>query len=223
MPAAIDDLMSKVQPAASIFTEDAAKKLDPEWMKWIKPVPTIVPKKKVGQPLAGDENKGSTLGPGETYETEEEVERRKRRKKKHAAHRQGGGTGLGVEKMKIVTPRVQFVKADDMPEDHPYIYWAETSASILISDAFPPYVREVARWMEKTIHPKSVVEAAVQQAYTIEYAAYIIDSNAQRGSQLLPEQIENLKSDMTLYGKALGCQSLTEMIAQYLKATAKAA
>jgi uncharacterized protein YfeS len=122
-----------------------------------------------------------------------------------------------VTKLKTVTPQVKFLAMEEMPEEHPYIYWAETSNAIMISEEFPPFVREVKRWLEKTDHPKSLVETAVKQAYSIEYAAYIIDSNSQRAAQLVPEQIETLKSDLSLYGKALGCQSLTEMIAHYLK------
>jgi hypothetical protein len=126
-----------------------------------------------------------------------------------------------VIKLKTVTPQVKFVPAEEMPEDHQYIYWAETSNAVMISEEFPPLVREVKRWQEKTDRPKSLVETAVRQAYSVEYAAYIIDSNAQRTAQLMPEDIEKLKSDLSLYGKALGCQSLTEMIAQYLRTTVK--
>ena len=38
--------------------------------------------------------------------------------------------------------------------------------------------------MEKIDHPKSWSRPLVRQAYSIEYAAYIIDSNAQRAAQL---------------------------------------
>jgi hypothetical protein len=220
MPAAIDELMSKAIPAASIFTEDAAKKLDPDWMKWIKPVPIVVPKKE-GSPSTGDDN-GDALPPGKSYDDENDPGPPPNNPQPDiAAHRQNAGDKPGVTKLKTVTPKVEFVPAEEMPESHPYIFWAETNNTIMISRGFPPYVREVKRWIEKTDHPKSFVETAVQQAYSIEYAAYIVDSNAQRAAQMVPADIEQLKSDLSLYGKALGCQSLTEMIAQYLKATVK--
>ena len=219
MPAEIDELMSKVMPSSSIFTEDAAKKLDPDWMKWIKPVPVIMPKKDAA-PAIGDDG-GDALPPGKTY---------------HggggggggggniAAHRQNSGNKeSGVTMLKTVTPQIKFVPAEEMPEDYPHIYWAETNNTVMISEEFPPYVREVKRWVEKTDHPKSLVDAAVRRAYSIEYAAYIVNSNAQRAAQLIPEDIETLKSPLSLYGKALGCQSLTEMIAQNLKTVVKSA
>ena len=118
MPAEIDELMSKVMPSSSIFTEDAAKKLDPDWMKWIKPAPVIVPKKDAA-PAIGDDG-GDALPPGKIY---------------HAGAGGGGGGGnigahrhnsgnkeSGVTMLKTVTPQVRFVPAEEMPEDYPHIY-----------------------------------------------------------------------------------------------------
>jgi hypothetical protein len=221
MPPAIDDLMSKVMPSSSIFTEDAAKKLDPEWMKWIKPVPVIVPKKE-GSPAVGDDA-GDALPPGEMHNEEPPGPPPENPKPKIAAHRQNSGDKSGVFVLKTVTPQVKFVPAQEMPEDHPHIYWAETNNTVMISEEFPPLVRETKRWFDKTDHPKSLVETAVKAAYGVEYSAYIVDANAQRAAQLIPEEIETLKSDLSLYGKALGCQSLTERIAQYLKIAVKSA
>jgi hypothetical protein len=81
----------------------------------------------------------------------------------------------------------------------------------------------VKRWLEKTDHPKSLVESAVKQAYSLEYSAFIIDANGQRSAKLPPAEIEALKSDSVLYGKALGCQSLTQMIEVNLRNLVKAA
>jgi hypothetical protein len=184
-------------------------------------VPVNVPKRD-GNPMVGDEA-GDALPPGHTYDDEESGPRPDNPKPNIAAHRQHSGANAGMPILKTVTPQVKFIPAEEMPEDHPHIYWAETSCAVMISEAFPPYWREVKRWMEKTDYPKSLVVAAVRQAYSIEYAAYIIDANGQRAAQLPPHQIEELKSDISLYGKALGCQSLTEMIAQNLKTVVKSA
>ena len=48
--------------------------------------------------------------------------------------------------------------------------------------------------------------------FSVEYAATIIDANAQTKWQLSPEQVEELKTEAALYAKALGMQSLTERI-----------
>jgi hypothetical protein len=218
MPPELDEIMSRVTPSSSIFTEDAAKKLDPEWRKWIKPVPVTISKKE-GTPSVGDDS-GDALPRGKSHDPEPGP-RPENPQPRIAAHRQNSGQNPGVTKLKTVTPQVEFVSPEEMPEGRPYIYWAETSNKVMISEDFPPYVREVKRWIEKTDHPRSLVESAVRQAYSIEYAAYIVDSNAQRAAQLVPADIEQLKSDLSLYGKALGCQSLSEMIAQYLKTAIK--
>jgi hypothetical protein len=223
MPPELDAIMSRVLPSKAIFTEDAAKKLDHDWMKWIKPVPVSVPKRD-GSPAVGDES-GDALPPGETHERVDPPPPPPPppHPPELAAHRQNSGQKPGVTKLKIVTPQVKFIPADEMPDGRQHIYWAETGNVIMISEAFPPFVREVKRWLEKTDYPKSFVEAAVKQAYSIEYAAYIIDANAQRAARLIPENIEILKSDLALYGKALGCQSLTEMIERYLKTVVRTA
>jgi hypothetical protein len=121
--------------------------------------------------------------------------------------------------MKVVTPQVEFTDE----EVEPYgIAWYPTQNKILIYDQFPPYVREVQRWAEKLpgVQP-SIIEAAVKSAFSIEYAATIIDANAQTKWQLSPEQVEELKTEAALYAKALGMQSLTSRIEQYIRDTAK--
>src|SRR5262245_8383722 len=50
MPPEIDEIMTKVIVSDSVFTDEAAKKLDADWMKWIKPVMVHVPVKQ-GAPL----------------------------------------------------------------------------------------------------------------------------------------------------------------------------
>ena len=68
---------------------------------------------------------------------------------------------------------------------------------------------------------RSIIETAVQSAFSVEYAATIIDANAQKKWQLSPEQVEELKTPAALYAKALGMQSLTARIEQYIRETAK--
>jgi hypothetical protein len=220
MPAEIDALMSAVTPASSIFTDEAAKKLDADWMKWIKPVPVIVPA-KVGAPLTGS-GSGDAIPPGQQHRSDDPIDPPGSSKPKHAAHRQNSGNKTAVEIPKIVTPKAEFVPATEMPEDRPYIFWNETRNTVQISKEFPPYVREVKNWMETTDHAMSVVEKAVESAYAIEYCGFIIDANGQVKAKLSAEEIENLKSDTSLYAKALGCQSLTETIGQLLKKVGKA-
>jgi hypothetical protein len=71
--------------------------------------------------------------------------------------------------------------------------------------------------------PQAVVTDAVRSAYQIEYAATIIDANAQAKFKLTADQVEALKTDAALYAKALGMQSLTERIDRYLKDLTKQA
>jgi hypothetical protein len=99
--------------------------------------------------------------------------------------------------------------------------WYTASNKVVISTTFIPYVREVGRWCEKVSFTKGIVEAAVRNAYQVEYAATIIDANAQAKHRLDVDQIEQLKSDAALYAKALGMQALTERIQRYIKETTK--
>jgi uncharacterized protein YfeS len=94
---------------------------------------------------------------------------------------------------------------------------------VLIHDGFKPFVREVARWCEKVPHPRQLIEDAVRGAYQIEYAATIIDANAQAKFKLTADQIEALKSEAALYAKALGMQSLTDRTERYMRDMAKQA
>ena len=92
----------------------------------------------------------------------------------------------------------------------------------MIYDQFAPYAREVQRWVQKLPGmQRTVIEAAVKSAFPVEYAATIIDANAQKKWQLTPEQVEELKTPAALYAKALGMQSLTARIEQYIRDTAK--
>jgi hypothetical protein len=139
--------------------------------------------------------------------------------KKTAPERGADGDQPASPAMKVVTPQVEFTDE----EVEPYgIAWYPTQNKILIYDQFPPYVREVQRWAEKLpgVQP-SIIEAAVKSAFSIEYAATIIDANAQTKWQLSPEQVEELKTEAALYAKALGMQSLTSRIEQYIRDTAK--
>ena len=216
MPAEIDELLSQVSVSSSIFSEDSAKKLDADWMKWIKPVQVLV-RGKTGAPGVGNQI-GSALAPGNQNAG---GGGHGGKRGSVATHRAAGGVKPSRIVTKVVTPSVVFVDAKEMPDDHPHIMWVETKSMVQISREFPPFVREVQRWIEKTEHKKSVVRAAIESAYQVEYAAHIIDANGQRAAKLDAEQIEQLKSDMALYAKALGCQSLSETILAYLKAAAK--
>jgi hypothetical protein len=55
----------------------------------------------------------------------------------------------------------------------------------------------------------------------VEFAAAIIDANAQLKWKLRPEQVEALKSEAALYAKALGMQALTQRIEDYIRHAAK--
>lgn len=68
---------------------------------------------------------------------------------------------------------------------------------------------------------RSIIETAVQSAFSVEFAATMIDANAQKKWMLSPEQVEELKTPAALYAKALGMQSLTARIEQYIRETAK--
>ena len=69
----------------------------------------------------------------------------------------------------------------------------------------------------------NVVTLAVQLAYQVEYAATIIDANAQSKHGAGPDLVEELKSDAALYTKALGFQALSERVATFIKDAAKLA
>jgi hypothetical protein len=125
-----------------------AKEGRSDWMKWIKPVPVIISKKN-GTPAVGNDA-GDALPHGETYNEEPHGPLPANPKPKIAAHRHNSGDKPGVSVLKTVTPQVKFVPAQEMPEDHPHIYWAETNNTVMISEEFPPLVREIKRWLEKT-------------------------------------------------------------------------
>jgi uncharacterized protein YfeS len=145
------------------------------------------------------------------------------RKRRRAAERAYAGDEPGRLQSKVVTPAVEFIEEWDYTE-HPFgITWFQTSNTVLVHNGFKPFVREVARWCEKVTHPRQLVEDAVRGAYQIEYAATIIDANAQAKFKLTADQIEALKSQAALYAKALGMQSLTDRIERYMRDMAKQA
>jgi hypothetical protein len=118
-------------------------------------------------------------------------------------------------------PQVNFTDDFDW-ETHEFgIAWFDNTNTILVSNSFAPFVREVGRWCEKVTASKAIVEQAVRGAYQIELAATIIYANAQAKFKLGAEQIEELKSDAALYAKTLGMQALTERIESYIKTAMK--
>lgn len=66
---------------------------------------------------------------------------------------------------RVVLPSVKFVPQEEFPDDaHPYgITWDPVSCTVLVSDQFKPYVREVGRWVESTTLPRDMVVTAVRQ------------------------------------------------------------
>jgi hypothetical protein len=223
MPAAIADLLAaNAPPPEAVFTDEAARRLDSEWMRHIKPVPTINPRRP-GLRIVGDDA-GDGLPPGTSHPDGPGPGPGPRERPRLAAHRRtGGDANPGRTELRIVTPKVVFTPPEEMPDGHEHIAYFEATNTVLISVAMPPYVREVQRWMDRTGHARAVVESAVRGAYSIEYAATIIDVNGQRRTGLAPERIDGMKSDDALYAKALGCQSLTQMIETFLRAAARSA
>jgi hypothetical protein len=151
MPPAIDTMINETVPPASLFTDELARRQDPDWQKWIKPIPIPVPQRG-GDPNVGD-GSGDALPPGQHH-----------RgggggggggSPHRAAHRQTGGDDSSVSRPKIVTPRVQFVDPEVMPDGHPHITWIEVRNTIMVSEKLASYVREVQRWVEKTEYPRS--------------------------------------------------------------------
>ncbi len=215
MPEAIDALLSEVTVNPTVLDTELAKALDPEWFKNLNPVRV---KRSGGTDTgAGTEDgdalpkreSGRSSGSDAVFEPQ----------KKTAPDRGADGDQPASPTLKVVTPQVEFTDQ----EVEPYgIAWYPTQNKILIYDQFPPYVREVQRWLEKLPGVQSsIIETAVKSAFSVEYAATIIDANAQTKWQLSPEQVEELKTEAALYAKALGMQSLTARIEQYIRETAK--
>lgn len=215
MPEEIDALLSEVTVNPTVFDSELAKALDPEWFKNLNPVRV---KRSGGDETGVGTEAGDSL-PKRDPERSADSAGVSKPQKKTAAERGAGGDQPASPTMKVLTPQVEFTDQ----EIEPYgIAWYPTQNKILIYDQFPPYVREVQRWLEKlpNVQP-AIIEAAVKSAFSVEYAATIIDANAQTKWQLSPEQVEELKTEAALYAKALGMQSLTERIEKYIRDTAK--
>jgi hypothetical protein len=215
MPEEIDALLSEVAVNPTVLDSELAKALDPEWFKNLNPV-------RVKRSGGAENGVGAETGealPKRQREPSAEFSGGSHTSKKTAPERGSDGDEPATPVLKVVTPQVEFTDQ----EIEPYgIAWYQTQNKILIYDQFPPYVREVQRWVQKlpTTQP-AIIEAAVKSAFSVEYAATIIDANAQKKWQLSPEQVEELKTPAALYAKALGMQSLTSRIEQYIRETAK--
>ncbi len=218
MPAPIDMLLSEVAVKPTVLDAEMAKALDPEWFKNLTPVRV---KRTGGTESGAGAEVGDATPPRDTSRSPESAGSSTPSRKKTAPEQGSDGNESASPTLKVVTPQVEFTSE----EVEGYgISWYPTQNKILISDHFPPYVREVERWGEKLPGmQRSVIEAAVQSAFSVEYAATIIDANAQKKWQLSPEQVEELKTGAALYAKALGMQSLTERIEKYIRDTAKKA
>lgn len=232
MPEEIDELASKIMPSATILSEEQAKKLDPDWMKWIHAIKVIVPAKN-GKEKTGNEDDGEAVptlrnrnlfpdpdpnpnpGPGPFPGPSPHTK----------PQQQKTGNKPGEERSKTVTPKVRFVPAEEMPlDEHPFhMYWSHTDNTVFISEQLPPYQREIRGWLEKTDLSRSLIEEAVKLGYATEFSAYIIDVNVQRKAGLTQDNIDHLLKDGTLYGKTLSCQALTQTIERYLDEVVKTA
>lgn len=219
MPPAIDRLLSRVTVSSESFDAELAKLLDEEWMKKLDPV-KVPTRSKTGDPLIGDEP-GDAQPPGRDI-VEPRPDRGKRPKRKRAAQRSQSGDDTGNLKPKVVTPQVEFLAQADVTGER-LITYVISQNTLQIAYEFPPYVREIGRWIEQTGHPESIVRAAVESAYRAEFAATIIDANGQSKHGISPDVIEKLKSDEALYAKALGFQSLSERVGAFIKDAAKGA
>jgi hypothetical protein len=215
MPEEIDDLLSEVTANPTALDTELAKALDPEWFKNLNPVRV---KRSGGVETGAGTEVGDAL-PKRDSERSAECASVSQPQKKPASERGADGDQPATPTLVVLTPQVEFTSQ----EIEPYgIAWYQTQNKILIYDQFPPYVREVQRWVQKLPGmQRSIIEAAVKSAFTVEYAATIIDANAQKKWQLSPEQVEELKTPAALYAKALGMQSLTSRIEQYIRDAAK--
>ena len=215
MPEEIDALLSEVTVNPTVLDSELAKALDPEWFKNLNPVRV---KRSGGQDTGVGTETGEAL-PKRDRGPSAESDGGSQAQKRTAPERGSEGDQPATPVLKVVTPQVEFTDQ----EIEPYgIAWYQTQNKILIHDQFPPYVREMQRWVQKLPNMQhSIIEAAVKSAFSVEYAATIIDANAQKKWQLSPEQVEELKAPAALYAKALGMQSLTARIEQYIRDTAK--
>lgn len=215
MPEEIDALLSEVNVNPTVLDSELAKALDPEWFKNLNPVRV---KRSGGDDTGVGTEAGEAL-PKRAREPSSPSGGGSQAEKKTAPERGSEGDQPATPVLKVVTPQIEFTDQ----EIEPYgIAWYQTQNKILIYEQFPPYVREVQRWVQKLPGTQpAIIEAAVKSAFSVEYAATIIDANAQKKWQLSPEQVEELKTPAALYAKALGMQSLTSRIEQYIRDAAK--
>lgn len=219
MPEEIDALLSKVTVTSSAFDEKLAQLLDKDWMKWLKPTPVAVP--AADGDLTTGEEEGEAVPEGESPgEPQDSVLHTT--SGKDATHKTSDGKKPALSKSKIVTPEVVFVPANEMPGDSPIAYM-ENSNTVYVSVEFPPYVREIDRWVESTGHSRKMIEDAVRLGYTSELAGTIIDANGMTRYGVDPKTVCDLKSNEALFAKTLGMQSLTARIEQFLKDAVRAA
>jgi hypothetical protein len=220
MPSEIEELLSAVTVTTASFDAEMAKLLDKDWMKRLAPVKVHIPSGE-GEPSTGKQS-GDGLPKGEDIPPLPKPKPQQHPKPKlRAGEREHSGNEPGKSTLKVVTPQVQFIDEWDWDQNTFGIRWYENSNTIMIANDFPPYKREVESWSRKVTASKAIVERAVQGAYQVEFAATIIDANAQLKWKLHPEQVEALKSEAALYAKALGMQALTERIEDYIRHAAK--
>lgn len=217
MPKEIDALLSEVTVHPADLDTALADALDPEWFKNLTPVKV----RRLGSTEdtgSGGTDAGDAVPPRQPQRSETTSDA-STAQKKVARERGAAGDQPSGSTKKVVTPQVEFT---DEEVELFGIAWYPAQNKILINNQFRPYVREVERWVEKLPGtPRSLIESAVQSAFGVEYAATIIDANAQTKWQLTPDQVEELKTPGALYAKALGMQSLTARIEQYIRETSK--
>jgi len=218
MPEEIEELLSSATVASGDFDADMAKLLDEDWMKKLDPVSVKVPAKK------GVEKTGGENGTGVKPERNPKGST-SNKPKKRGVQRKGEGNETAEYKIQVVLPRVEFIEGLDSEFG---IRWEPSQGVLLIDEEFPPYVREVARWVEQTVYPRSIVEHAVRSAYQVEYAAGIIDANGQdrfklNGQLIGKEMVEQMNSEASLYRAALGMQALHDKIGTFIRDAVKSA
>jgi hypothetical protein len=215
MPSQIRMALSELSEAGESLDEITAKYLDPEWMKRLKPVSVSIPRRN-GDLTTGD-SKGPDLPPGDEYvESDERVNPPLHRKPYSPKRNSAGDDQSAVKRSKIVLPYVRFVAHEEMVKPNSWIYWTDSQNTIVVSRKMAPYERDIKRWMEKTGQPESTVRRAVEQGWSIELAAYVIDAKGQVRFGVSPSQIDSMLSDEALYGKTLGMQALHERIGKFI-------
>lgn len=222
LPDEIRALAAKVKINAEAMSEQAAKLLDAEWMSKLQPLKVSVPNGNGSEHGAGNGNgNGSGLGSGNSHHGASQGGNGPT-KPRLGARREASGNKPSSTVERTVVPRVEFVADENFDtENHPArVTWHDNVNTVLVSESFAPYVRDVERWVKDSGHNREVVTQAVQLAYQTELAALIIDANGQDRHGASPEMIDQLKADASLYAKCLGMQSLSQRIEEFLKKVA---